>query len=270
MRKLIIIALIILFALGAYLLLSRLDQTKRSDAVSQTSQASTAEDKQLLEGLAERLELKPEFRDYMYMDWISENKNPLPLTGMQFIVGTVNINGIGKYNNIPQNDLTKITLKNLSPLLLTTETYFTEQGFTKSAANTRTIENPPIQTAFFGYEKDQVKCVIRIDEQTDPFGNFVCGTVDTKQEALQKEFRSLFFGQKAQTDDIVITSFRVQKVENNFALGSATGDFGGYTWIAKKTNNTWQVVYRSNDIAPCSTMQKLGIPKSIYGNCYDN
>lgn len=271
-KKLILIALgaiVVLFA--AYLLLSRPNQTQQTSTTSKEEAGSKTGTQEtiILSGLAEALELKPELRDYMYMDWLDENKQPLPLTGSQFIVGTVNINGIGKYKAIPENDLAKITLTNLSPLLTTADTYFIGQGFTKNSLNTRIISDPPIQTAFYGYEKGQLKCVIRIDEQTDPFGNFVCGTIDTQQEALQNEFRSLFTGAKANMDGITITSYRVQKVEGNFALGSANGNIMGYTWMAKKVNGTWQIVWRGNDIALCSEMIKQGIPKSIYGNCYD-
>ena len=273
MKKLIITAVVILgfLLIGAYLLLSRPDQSQQTQQTGPTTTTATtdaSEETILLTGLSQALELKPELRDYMYMDWISENNQILPLTGSQFIVGTFNITGIAKYNTIPK-DASKITVKTLAPLLTTADAYFMNQGFAKNTVNTRTVQADQLQIAFTGYEKGPMKCVIRIDEESDPFGNFVCGTIDTQQQALQNEFRPLFTGTKANLDGIAITSFRVQKIEDNFALGSANGYILGYTWMAENKNGAWQIVWHGNEIALCSDMQKLGIPQPIYGNCYN-
>src|SRR5690606_11506527 len=120
-------------------------------------------------------------------------------------------------------------------------------------------DNAP-KTAYYGYEKDDLKCVIRIDELTDPFGNFVCGTVDIAQEDRQLEFSSLFKNTKASEDSgEQITSFRVSKIESGYALGSANGNYFGYTWMAKKENEDWKIVWRGTEIATCSDMEKYDI-----------
>lgn len=262
MKKLYLIAIIIaIIAIASYLLLSRPTTT------TPATEPAAFTDTSLLSGLAKDLGLSAELRDYIYMDWLNEKDIPLPLNGKQFIVGTVNINGIGKYPEIGENDLSAITIKNLSPLLTATDAYFTRNGFTKNERNTRIVGTAPITTAFYGYEKDGTKCVVRIDEQTDPFGNFVCGVVDLQQEKLQQAFVPLFIGSKRDGDEI--TSLRVQKIEGDYAMGSANGVISGYTWMAKKTDGKWEVVWTGQEIPLCTEMEKYTIPISIYENCYN-
>ena len=109
-----------------------------------------------------------------------------------------------------------------------------------------------------------MKCLIKIDELSDPFGNFFCGKIDEDQRLLQEEFSSLFAGNKDQ-----IVSYRVKKIDEVFAVGSANYIYTGFMWIAKNIDGEWQIISRGQDIPFCSDMEKYEVPKSIYETCYD-
>lgn len=263
MKKLISIGIVlILFILAGYVILRRPEQVKRSQNTPTVSEETT------LTKLAKALDVQPEIREYQYMDWIDKS-TALPIMGKQFLMGTTNINGIARYKAIKENDLLSINQKNLTPLLTAADTFFTDQQFTISPENTRTVTTDGQIVVFKGYEKGKEKCVIRIDIETDPFGNFTCGEIDTTQHKLQEPFLPTFFGPAAKDKDM--RSFRVQKVENNFALGSANGTFTGYMWIAKRNptaNPEWSVIWTGNEAPSCTDMKAREVPKTIYQTCY--
>lgn len=257
MKQLVVGLVILLVLLAGYIFLS---SNTNSPSVGKKLQVS---DKQLLEGIAAKLEIKPQIQEYRYFDWIDNDNTRLPLIGQSFFVGTVDTNGIGKYQKF--TDITQVTPDALKPIQEATTDYLTSLDFSQNAKNTRVTGLSPSQSLFSGYEDGETKCVIRLDVQTDPFGNFFCGKVDRDQLAKQQDFKQMFEELTAKEGNL---SFRVDKTEGDFALGSATGDFMGYVWMAKKTGGQWDVVWRGNEIALCSDMTRLGIPQSIYGNCY--
>lgn len=256
MRNSLMIVVVLVAALVG--ILAFMSSQKNRAAINEEPLSDTA----LLNGLAQDLEVKPEIKEYGYADWI-DGEQTMPLKGYSFFVGTVGVNGIGKYKELQSDDLLQISLQNLTPLIKTSDSYFVSLDFRKNPANTRTIGGTPA-AHYYGYDKGSTKCLIRLDEQTDPFGNFFCGMVDDEQLALQQEFRSLF-----DNDSEKVVSFRVQKVQEDVALGSANYTYTGFMWIAKKTDDTWTIVWRGNDVAPCLEMEEFGIPQSIYGSCYD-
>lgn len=260
MDKTKIAALLVILAVIVGVLVISFDRQQNNQKTTKQSPESTSE---ILHGLAKNLEVKPELRDSIYVDWIEEDNTVVPLTGKQFIIGTVDINGIGKYKAI--SDIEQTTFEAMQPVVQTANTFFTSQGFAEDPQNTRTYRLDPAPYKTFGYQHNDMRCLVRLDAQTDPFGSFFCGTVDTTQIDLQKQMGSML-PYKVTKDGI--SSLRVQKIENNYAIGTYSEAFTGYTWMAKKEADSWKILWKSNDIAPCADMQRLGIPQSIYGNCY--
>ncbi len=259
MDKTKIAGLLIVLAVIVGFLVLTFDKKQNQESVPTTSMST----KEVLDGQAKKLEVKPELRDSIYTDWLENDNTVVPLTGQQFFMGTVNSNGIKAYNKIKDTD--NITFQTMQPVENRSDSYFSSIGFTKNAMNTLRTGTTPIRTQFIGYEKDTMKCVIRLDEHTDPFGNFFCGKVDTAQIALQKEMGNMLPYSFSKNN---MSSFRVQKIEGNFAIGSYSEPITGYTWIAKKDGTTWKVIWKATEIASCSDMERLGVPKSIYGDCY--
>lgn len=213
----------------------------------------------VLQGLQKELAVTATVQKDETTDWKTAD-GFIPLTGNRFIVGTRGINGLGKYGDIEQENLNQIDKTFLAGIFQKTDTYFANQGFTKNTDNTTTTPGPvnELQT---GYEKDTMRCVITLAIATDPFGYFFCGEVDTKQLILIKQFQ-----QVVNPDNDPNLHIRVQKVENDFALGY-TSNIIGSQWIAKKTAGTWQVVWTGQEIPFCADMDKYEIPASIYTNC---
>jgi len=257
-RKKLAIFVIILTVIVGFLVMTF---DKKTNKASTTNSSITT--KSALDGLAQKLEIKPELRDSIYVDWIEDDNSVAPLTGQTFFMGTVNINGIGQYKQV--TNIENVTFDTLQPIVSTSDTYFSSIGFTKNTTNTRKagIDPAPYETA--GYENDTMKCVIRLDEHTDPFGNFFCGKVDESQIALQKQMGNMLPYKVTKGG---VASLRVQKIEGDYAIGTYSEAFTGYTWMAKRDGTTWKILWKSNDIAPCADMERLGIPKSIYGSCY--
>lgn len=223
--------------------------------------------KQILPELAKQLEIKPELRDSPYWSWVDKNKTILPLNGQEFFIGSVNSNGIGKYKNITSDDIEQFTLPFFQPIIKTSDTFFIQHGFNKNMMNSNDVPDM-FGTIYGGFENGELKCIYSLWEKSDPFGRFFCGYIDQHQRQLQKDFLHLFPmtyvpGQRP-------PFLRVEKVYGDFALGNyAEGSGpGGYTFMAKKTAGSWQIVWKGQEIATCSQMQKYQIPKEIYGECY--
>ncbi|MBI2443579.1 MAG: hypothetical protein HYV40_06790 [Candidatus Levybacteria bacterium] len=218
-----------------------------------------------LEELAGELGVDAQIQETIYWDWIDEKNTLLPLIGNQFIIGTVDANGIGKYGKVTSDNLEKINSKFFRPIINTSEDFFTMELFVEDKKNRRDSENNPLNETFRGFTRGKVLCVLRLTTQSDPFGYFFCGIVDEKQRKLQQQFTSLF---STKYNPKNFSSFRVETVEGDFASGSYSESVIGYVWFAKKENGEWNILWKGNDIALCSDMETLQIPKRIYQNCY--
>lgn len=224
-----------------------------------------------LEGLQAELGVEGSFQDTIYWDWIDGDGTLLPLTGKQFLLGTVDTNGIGKYGKFTSEDLSKINNKFFKSIITTTDNYYSSIKFVESEENQRKTVNDPLNETFRGFERGQVKCLMRLTPQSDPFGYFFCGTVDTEQIKLQKQlplFSTKYNPKKP-------SLFRVDFVKEPFARGSYSEAIEGYVFIAKKTDGKprsnrggWSIIWKGNEIALCSEMERHEIPKSVYGSCY--
>lgn len=219
----------------------------------------------LLTGLLTDLSIQSDITLYNYRDWLSDD-TPLPLTGEQILFMTNNLPNNSSNGGFIKNDLDTITTANLQPLITRVRDYFLSQDFIENKENTRVIKSDAMVISYYGFEKNELKCILEIDEKTDPFGNVVCGVIDTKQAEEQKAFIPVLIGSDYYGD--TITSFRIEKAEASFARGTANGTFSGYTWMAKNINGTWKIVWRGQEIPLCSEMERLGIPQAIYESCY--
>ncbi len=217
-----------------------------------------------LEEAANALGVEAKVQESVYWSWIDEKGQILPLIGNQFLLGTVDVNGIGKYGDVTSKHLEKVTDTFFRSLLADSETFFNKSHFVANKENAREKENDPTHTIRRGYERGKIKCLLRLTPHSDPFGAFFCGAIGDHQLTLQKRVAGLF---STTYNPKHFSAFRVTKSEKDFALGTYMEDVGGYTWIAKKTEGKWQVVWKGQEIPLCTDMQKGSIPKTIYLNC---
>lgn len=220
---------------------------------------------ELLQQFEQNLGITEELQDYIYLDWINENKTLSPLNGKLFYISSFYTKDMNDFKILNQENLQGTTFENLEFLKEENDLFFAQRGFKKNTLNTRLTGEPPGRTEWIAYEKDSLKCVTRLNEFTDPYASIFCGTLDISQEKLQQPFLSLFdYSYKPNTT----SSFRVNKLEDNFAAGTETQEYTGNAWIAKKTNDAWTIVWTGQEAPSCNEMKRLEIPQSIYGDCY--
>ncbi|MDP3941673.1 MAG: hypothetical protein Q8Q49_05185, partial [bacterium] len=169
-----------------------------------------------LDDWSEELGVDAKTRESIYWDWIDENNTLVPLTGNEFYLGTIDVNGIGSYGSVDSDHLEKVNKKFFQPLLDDSDRYFDEKRFLGDKRNSREKEDDPIHTIHRGYQKGKMYCLLRLTPQSDPFGSLFCGTIDEEQKSLQKKVKGLF---SSAYNPKNFTSFRVTKIENDFALG---------------------------------------------------
>lgn len=222
----------------------------------------------MLEGLAEELNTDAYTNNYIYYDWVDRDGKVHPLVGQQFGVGINGSTGsMGKYGNIPNDDISLVTEEFFAPLMKASDEYFQNAGFLLNTLNTR-LEPDEMGMTYSGYDKDQFKCFTKLYRQSDPFGYFFCGTIDSSQEELMSSFMGLF--PYTQNSDGSISSFRIVGIDGNFASGSASvGGPGGYQFIAKNIDGTWSSIWEGQDFPLCSDMAQYSVPSSMYPGCYD-
>ncbi len=254
-----IVGMVLLLAIWYFLFVRKVEAPKEIE--SQVKFETTT-----LQELAKTLGVKVEIRDSGYVDWTSDGKQ-IPLTSQQIILGTNGANGIGKYGDFTTDELMKVDSSFIDPLASKIKKYYLSKGFKESSENTNSKPND-LWFKNLGFVKDDVYCVNNLAIHSDPFAYLSCGTIDQKQLGYQTQFGSIYKHAQSQTSGPVPLIFRVQKVDGDFAIGSASS-IGGWTWIAKRTSGKWNVVWEGQDIAICSDMQKYRVPKSIYASCFN-
>lgn len=220
-----------------------------------------------LEDWANSIGVEAKIHGSTYWDWIDEDGTLLPLTGNEFYLGTLDVNGIGQYGTVSSQHLEKVTAKFFQPLLEDTASYFEKSRFVADSTNDRKNDKDPTRSIRRGYQHGKLYCLLRLTPQSDPFGALFCGTIDEKQQRLQKKVRGLF---TTKYNAKHFASFRVTKIDRDFALGVDLEDTGGYTWIAKKSDDAWKILWKGQDIPLCSMMEENSIPKSIYLTCIND
>lgn len=218
-----------------------------------------------LEDWAAELGIEAKTRESTYWDFIDEDNTILPLTGNEFIIGTTDANGIGKYGDIDTDHLEKLNNKFFKPLLDDSKKYFKDSGFIEDNKNSRYKKNDPTRSIHKAFQRGKIYCLFHLTPQSDPFGSFFCGVIDEKQITLQKKVKGLF---PTTYNPKNFLAFRVTKIEKDFALGITMDNIQGYTWIAKEENDKWTILWEGQEIPLCSVMNEKSIPKSIYLKCY--
>lgn len=229
-----------------------------------------------LEELKSAIGVSAEVRSSEYVDWVMPDGSVVPLSSRQILLGTSDINGLGKYgdlttdpDSVGADDLGKLDINNfLTPLVNNIKKYYEKNGFTLSEKNTNTTPND-LWAITLGYEKDGLYCISNLAQHSDPFAYLSCGTINEGQLALQKEFESIYREAMANEGKTTVPIvFRVSMVDNDFANGSVSS-IGGYQWIAKKTDGSWKIIWTGNDMPQCTDMEKYSVPTKMYPSCYD-
>lgn len=188
--------------------------------------------------------------------WIDQDGILIPLKGFSFDIGQDNVTLVpsgGSY-----------TVAQLSPIEKVTQKYFQLAGYQVDVANTVFGKSLTYSVYHrFGFTKGNMKCVVHMTASQDPFGTFFCGTIDTEQFALQQPFYSLF-NMKIKSLNGVTNDQGLSGVTVNgiFAQGQVVG---GYAWLAKKINGTWQLIWDGQQAPECSVLQKYQVPQSFIG-----
>jgi hypothetical protein len=65
-------------------------------------------------------------------------------------------------------------------------------------------------------------------------------------------------------------TYRITRVEGDYATGSASSEHGGGMWFAAKGNGQWQLVWDGNGIITCTEIEPFpSFPTSFIPECYD-
>lgn len=229
--------------------------------------SSSQEEKMILSNLSKDLKTDAVPRDYNYDDWVLKNDGRAPLKGQQIILGTNGTNGVGKYGDFTSDDLSRVDNKFLTSLQGKISNYFESQGFKQNSKNTDTKAGE-IYFSTLAFQKGNEMCLSHVAKNSDPFDYITCGEIDRNQLQLQDELLDVFEEQKSKNPDDKKLSFRVEKVDGDFATG-AVYNMGGYQWIAKKKDNKWTTIWSGQDFPLCSEMEKFEVTSSMYPGCYN-
>lgn len=239
-------------------------QTKINIPIKSVNMSQNITDsKQALVSLQKVLGTTSPIREGANTDWLDQNKQRVPLIGQDFALGTSANTYVGKYGNYEQypntNFLKDITEDSFKPLQATVEELFSSSGFQKD--NQNTFRNEGLVYLSMGYQKGNIKCLITLTPQTDPFGNFFCGVIDETQIVWRKELVPVI---NPKNDPNL--SVQVSKLQGNYATGGAGSYGGGYVWYAVKVDGKWKEVWTGQDIISCKPVKQYSIPKEIYSN----
>lgn len=219
---------------------------------------------QILNSLQNTLKTITKLSTTSNSNWLENNQYTV-LNGKDFFLGTSD--SFGKYGNFTNTDVSSITLNSLKNLRSDIDNFFKSNDFQKNEINTveYSNNNTTIGGASIGYTRNKTKCLITLYIKSDPFANIFCGIIDEEKSSQLKEF-SLILNPKRDSN----TSVEVSKVVDKYATGDVSSRYGGggYTWIASKINDTWEVIWRGQDTISCSIVNQYKIPKEIYKDCY--
>lgn len=150
--------------------------------------------------------------------------------------------------------------------------FLISKGFIKNEANTitdlnKTIVQIPGQT--FGFEKGNLKCLVEWSEITP----------DLNPKDLRKDYFKVSCAEYASLNENTFQaffnmlgnkntkSFCIEKQNDNFSKGLASGGISGWAWYAKKINGKWTSIWSGQDYPPCSKVNDF--PRDYYEKCLD-
>lgn len=200
-------------------------------------------------------------------EWFDQSSQRLPLDGYNFKLATFGNEYIGKWGNYSSNDIKSITKESLKPLQISADLFFKSHGFQKDDFNTSRPINVSILDPFnLGYTKNDLKCLVSLSLQADPFAEIFCGTLDQ----IQINWRQALSPVVNQINDpnLVVD---VINLSGNYAMGGIRDRNGsGVRWWAVKINNKWDLVWESQSAMSCQIAKKYKIPKDMSEDCYSN
>ncbi len=217
--------------------------------------------KEILSSLEKALHVTAPLTERTSVDWFDQNKQRIPLMGQNFVLGTEANAYMGKYGSYPAGNINAITEESFKSLQSSVDSFFLSNGFQKD--NQNTFRNTGQIYLSTGYVKGDVKCLITLTPQIDPFSSFFCGKADPTQLVWRKELTPAI--NTTNDPNIVVT---VQRLSGNYAtggIGSSQGG-GGAVWYAVKIDGQWKKVWTGQNSISCKTVNQYTIPKEIYGN----
>ncbi len=248
----IFVGLIVVVLLGKYY------SGKSKTSLSSVSNSQSAQT--ILQSLQQSISTSAPIRVSMSTDWVDDNNQIVPLKGWSFGVGTAENTYIGKYGSF--SDINEITETSLQPLKSAAESFVVRNGFAISSLNKRS--NP--LTTSYGYASADIKCLVSLSPQSNPFGDFFCGTIDNQELGWRKELVPVI---NPKNDPSVLVS--VTKLAGNYAIGSVGGYASGSAWYAVRVDGLWKEVWEGQNIISCKPVKQYTIPKDMYGGeCSDN
>jgi len=151
------------------------------------------------------------------------------------------------------------------------EKYFDDNNFKPNELNSQDyIDNSSYygySTNTHAYENNEHKCKViffsSIDSYPNNKYNIQCATYIKEYELKYKELEPVFKP----------GYFSIKKYDDNFAIGDGwyDGPGGGYWWMAKKINEQWKQIIKSQEDPFCSELEEYKVPDSFYdGKCYED
>jgi len=260
--------LYVLFALVGLIVMYLIFVYPRTLPSETAVQTQTLEEAHVLEGLARFLDVRVHVTNYTYDDWTEESGLRVPLSSKQILLGTSDIGeNVGRYGSLLSDQLDQVTADFLTPLQNKITEYFESNGFVQNEANTSLVPND-LYFSTVAFQKNNIRCLSHLSQMSDPFAYITCGTFDTHQLELQKELSNVLNEQQSQNWGDIPLTFRVNKLDGDFANGSIAS-LGGYQWIAKKIDGVFTTVWSGQDYPLCLDMAEHEVPASMYPGCYN-
>jgi hypothetical protein len=266
-KLLIVIGLIVLFfvisGMSYYLVSNKNNSSIKNTNATQPevtlSSIPSIDQKEVLSSLEKALQVTAPLTERNNVDWFDQNKQRVPLIGQNFVLGTEANAYMGKYGSYLAGNIYAITEESFKPLQSSIDSFFLTNGFQKDDQNTfRSTGQIYLST---GYVKGDLKCLITLTPQTDPFGSFFCGKADQTQLAWRKELSPAI--NTTNEPSLVVT---VKKLSGNYAAGGIGSSLSGAVWYAVKIDGQWKKVWTGQNNISCNLVNQYTIPKEIYGN----
>lgn len=120
-------------------------------------------------------------------------------------------------------------------------------------------EHGCIGSAGYSWCEEKQKCLRTWEEPCEVVSPTI--TVD-ETESLKTIIKQLLIEEHGESaNNLTVT---VSKIQGDFARGGASETGGGAMWLAKKVNNSWQLVFDGNGVPDCNQLETTYLfPKEI-------
>lgn len=161
--------------------------------------------------------------------------------------------------------------KSVQQFVATAQKEFESRGYHKNALNSsKSINDDKFYDYVIAYEKGTEVCTISIN----PDGNLKESNAETvyysTTVSCSDQFQKSFDEQNPiiQALDVKDSIVEVTKHDGDFYYIQQHYRRSGNYIIAKKSGNSYKEIFAGQDYPPCSVMEKNGVPKNLYGECY--